>query len=128
MLESDKKGTPTHPRPFTCVVGERASVAVENEPAFLPSLDLSSHFDQVAAAGLLRDGQVVARVRAVARRLDVSPQVEVILPHGQVSGQRARLEPQKWISFAFFFLRSEDSMFHRKMLPLIVQRTPLSFR
>lgn len=57
----------------TCIVGERASVAVKHEPAFLPGFDFASHFDQVATARLFRDGQVEARVRAVARRLNVSP-------------------------------------------------------
>lgn len=105
---------------FTCIVGERASVAVKNEPPFLPGLDLSSHFDQVATAGLLRDGQVVARVCAVARRLNVSPQVKVILSHWQVSGQRARLEAQKSIHSACFLvcLIGEKSTFHRKILRL----------
>lgn len=106
---------------FTCIVGERASVAVKNEPPFFPGLDLSSHFDQVATAGLLRDGQVVARVCAVARRLNVSPQVKVILSHWQVAGQRARLEAQKSIYLAFFvclFNRGEKSTFHKKILRL----------
>lgn len=75
----------------TCIIGERAPVAVKHKPAFLPRFDLASHLDQVASAGLLRDGQVEARVRAVARRLDVSPQVKVVLPHRQVSRQRPRL-------------------------------------
>lgn len=77
---------------FTCIVGECAAVAVKNEPPFLPGLDFSSHFDQVATAGLLRDGQVVTRVCAVARRLNVRPQVKVVLSDGQVPGQRPGLE------------------------------------
>lgn len=74
---------------LTCVVGERSPVAVEHKPAFLPRFDLAPHLDQVASARLLRDGQVKARVGAVARRLDVRPQVKVVLPHRQVSRQRA---------------------------------------
>lgn len=58
---------------LVCKVGERTSVAVEDEPAFLPGFDLASHLDQVASAGLFRDGQVEACVCAVARRLNVSP-------------------------------------------------------
>lgn len=77
---------------LTCIVGERASVAVKHKPAFLPRFDLASHLDQVASAGLLGDGQVEARVCAVARRLDVSPQVKVVLSHRQVSRQRPRLQ------------------------------------
>lgn len=86
----------------TCIVGEGTSIAVKNEPPFLPGLDLSSHFDQVAAAGLLREGQVVARVGAVARRLDVSPQVKVVLSHWQVPGQRPGLEATENNFFAIF--------------------------
>lgn len=71
----------------TCVVGQSASVAVKDEPALLPRFDFAAHLDQVAAARLLRDGQVEARVRAVSRRLDVSPQVEVVLSHWQVPRQ-----------------------------------------
>lgn len=73
---------------LTCIVGERAPVAVKHKPAFLPRLDFAPHLDQVAPARLLRDGQVEARVGAVARRLDVRPQVEVVLPHRQVARQR----------------------------------------
>lgn len=110
-------------RSFTCIVGECASVAVENEPPLLPGLDLPSHFDQVAAAGLLRDGQVVARVCAVARRLNVSPQVKVVLSHRQVPGQGPGLGAEKRI---FFFegvgrgggVLNEDSTFHSKTLCL----------
>lgn len=76
---------------LTCVIGERAPVAVKHEPAFLPRFDFAPHLDQVAAARLLRDGQVEARVGAVARRLDVRPKVEVVLPHWQVARQRPRL-------------------------------------
>lgn len=106
---------------FTCIVGERASVAVENEPPLLPGLDLSSHFDQVATAGLLRDGQVVARVCAVARRLNVSPQVKVVLSHRQVPGQRAGLEAQKSLSLGTG--RLSDGRFSQH---LIAQRTKFS--
>lgn len=76
---------------LTCVVGERSPVAVKHKPAFLPRFNFAPHLDQVASARLLRDGQVEARVGAVARRLDVRPQVKVVLPHRQVSCQRARL-------------------------------------
>lgn len=76
----------------TCVVGECASVAVKDEPAFLPGFDLASHLDQVASAGLFRDGQVEARVQVVAGRLDVSPQVEIVLSHRQVPSKRPGLE------------------------------------
>lgn len=79
----------------TCIVGERASVAVEHEPAFLPSFDFPSHFDQVATAGLFRDRQVEARVCTVARRLNVSPQVKVVLSHRQISCQWPGLETDK---------------------------------
>lgn len=78
----------------TCVVGQRAPVAVKDEPAFLPRLDFAPHLDQVASARLLRDGQVEARVGAVARRLDVRPQVEVVLPHRQVARERPRLRTE----------------------------------
>lgn len=78
----------------TCVVGQRAPVAVKDEPAFLPRLDFAPHLDQVASARLLRDGQVEARVGAVARRLDVRPQVKVVLPHRQVARERPRLRTQ----------------------------------
>ena len=76
----------------TDVVGEGPLEAVEHEPALLPGLDLAAHLDQVAAAGLLRERQVEAGVGAVAGRLDVRAQVEVVLAHGQVAGQRSRLE------------------------------------
>lgn len=71
----------------TCIVGERASVAVKDKPAFLPGFDFASHFDQVTTAGLFRDGQVEARVSAVAGRLNVSSQVKVVLSHRQVPRQ-----------------------------------------
>lgn len=71
----------------TCVVGERASVSVKDKPAFLPGFDFASHLDQVAPTGLFRDGQVEARVSAVARRLNVSSQVKIVLPHWQVPCQ-----------------------------------------
>lgn len=76
---------------LTCVVRQRPAVAVEDEPALLPRLDLSSHLDEEAAARLLRDGDVVAGLDVVSGRLDVATQVEVVLPHGQVAGQRASL-------------------------------------
>lgn len=106
---------------FTCIIGERASVAVKNEPPLLPGLDLSSHFDQIATAGLLRDGQVVARVCAVARRLNVSPQVKVVLSYWQVPGQRAGLEAQKSLSLGTG--RLSDWRFSQQ---LIAQRTKFS--
>lgn len=80
----------------TRVVGECASVAVKDKPAFLPGFDLASHLDQVASAGLLRHGQVEACVCAVARWLNVSAQVKVVLPHGQVPSQWPWLEGEKW--------------------------------
>ncbi len=76
----------------TCIVGECASVAVKDEPAFLPRFDFAPHFDQVATAGLFRDGQVEARVGAVACRLNMSSQVEIVLSHRQVPCQRPGLE------------------------------------
>lgn len=76
---------------LTCVVRQRPAVTVEDEPALLPRLDLSSHLDEEPAARLLHDGDVVARLDVVPGRLDVSAQVEVVLPHRQVAGQRASL-------------------------------------
>lgn len=70
---------------LTDVVGQRPLEAVEDEPALLPGLDLPSHLDQVALAHLLRDDDVVAGVDAVARRLHVRAQVELLLPDGQVA-------------------------------------------
>lgn len=76
---------------LTCVVGQRPAVAVKDEPALLPRLDLSSHLDEEAAARLLRNGDVVAGIDVVSGRLDVTSQVEVVLPHRQVASQRTRL-------------------------------------
>lgn len=76
---------------LTCVVRERPAVPVEDEPALLPRLDLSSHLDEEAAARLLHDGDVVAGLDVVSGRLDVAAQVKVVLPHGQVAGQWTRL-------------------------------------
>lgn len=80
---------------LTCVVGQGPAVAVEDEPALLPGLDLAAHLDEEAAAGLLHDGHVVARLDAVAGRLDMPSQIKVILPHRQVAGQRPRLRKQR---------------------------------
>lgn len=88
----------------TCIVGERASVAVKDEPAFLPGFDFASHFDQVATAGLFRDGQVEARVCAVARRLNVSPQVKVVLSHRQVPRQRSGLQRECFYNFCVYII------------------------
>lgn len=79
--------------PLTDVVGEGPFEAVEDEPAFLPGLDLASHLHQVALTHLLCEDDLVAGVHAVARRLDVGAQVELLLPYGQVAGHRAGLEP-----------------------------------
>lgn len=76
---------------LTCVVRQCPTVTVEDEPALLPRLDLSSHLDEEAAARLLRDGDVVAGLDVVSSRLDVATQVEVVLPHRKVAGQWARL-------------------------------------
>lgn len=40
---------------LTCVVRQRPAVTVEDEPALLPCLDLSSHLDEEAATRFLRD-------------------------------------------------------------------------
>lgn len=79
----------------TCIVGERASVTVKDEPAFLPGFNFSSHFNQIAAAGFFRDGQVEACVGAVACRLNVSPQVKIVLTNRQVPCQWSGLERKK---------------------------------
>lgn len=76
---------------LTNVVGEGPLEAVEDEPAFLPGLDLAPHLHQVALAHLLGEDDVVAGVHAVARRLHVRAQVELLLPNGQVAGHRTRL-------------------------------------
>lgn len=76
----------------TCIVGQCASVAVKDKPALLPGFDFASHLDQVASAGLFRDGQVEACVRAVACRLNVRAQVKVVLSHWQVPSQRPGLD------------------------------------
>lgn len=80
----------------TRVVGERPSIAVKDEPALFPGLDLAAHLDQVASARLFRDGQVEARVGVVARRLNVSPQVKIVLSHREVPCERSGLEQKGW--------------------------------
>lgn len=80
----------------TRVVGERPSIAVEDEPALFPGLDLAAHLDQVASARLFRDRQVEARVGVVARRLNVSPQVKIVLSHREVPCERSGLEQKGW--------------------------------
>jgi len=83
-------------QPLTCVVRERPAVLVEDEPALLPGLDLSSHLDQEAPARLIGDGQLEAGVRAVSGRLDVAVEIEVVLPHGEVASQpRLRRERER---------------------------------
>lgn len=76
---------------LTNVVGEGPFEAVEDEPAFLPGLYFSSHLHQVALAHLLGDDDVVAGLHAVARRLHMGAQVELLLPDGQVASHRTGL-------------------------------------
>lgn len=76
---------------LTRVVGERPTVLVKDEPAFLPGLDFPAHFDQEASAGFVGDGQVEAGVWVVTRRLDLSVKVKVVFPHGEVTRQQPRL-------------------------------------
>ena len=77
---------------ITCIIGQSSSVSVKHKPAFLPGLDLAAHLDQEAPAGLGSDGQVEAGTGTVSCCLDVAMQVEIILPQGQVTCQRAGLE------------------------------------
>lgn len=109
----------------TCIVGERASVTVKDEPAFLPGFNFSSHFNQIAAAGFFRDGQVEACVGAVACRLNVSPQVKIVLTNRQVPCQWSGLERKKkkerngfiekergFIYYFFFCLYNHADVYH----------------
>lgn len=77
---------------ITSIIRQRPAVAVEDEPALLPGFDFSTHFDQEAPAGLLSDGQVKTSLGMVTCGLDVTPQVKVVLPYGQVTCQRPCLE------------------------------------
>lgn len=79
---------------LTNIVGERPFEAVEHEPAFLPRLDLASHLHQVALAHLLGEDDVIARLHAVTRRLDVRAQIKLLLPDGQVASHRTGLRGQ----------------------------------
>lgn len=80
---------------LTDVVGESPLETVEDEPAFLPGLDLAPHLHQVALAHLLSEDDLVAGVHAVARRLHVGAQVELLLPDGQVTGHRTGLDTNR---------------------------------
>lgn len=76
---------------LTHVVGDGALHAVKDKPALLPRLDLAPHLDQVALAHLLCQNDVVARIYAVPRGLDVQPQVKILLADGEVPRQRPSL-------------------------------------
>ncbi|KAF3855002.1 hypothetical protein F7725_023057 [Dissostichus mawsoni] len=77
---------------LTDIVGEGPLEAIEDESALLPGLqDLPPHLHQVALAHLLGEDEVVAGLHAVARRLHLGAQVELLLPDGQVAGHRTGL-------------------------------------
>lgn len=80
---------------LTDIVGEGPFEAVKDKPAFLPGLDLASHLHQVALAHLLCEDDLVAGVHAVARRLHVGAQVELLLPDGQVASHGTSLSANK---------------------------------
>lgn len=80
---------------LTNIVGESPFEAVEDEPAFLPRLDLAPHLHQVALAHLLSEDDLVAGVHTVAGRLDVGAQVELFLPDGQVASHGTGLDGAK---------------------------------
>lgn len=76
---------------LTDVIGEVPLEAVENEPAFLPRFDLAAHLHQVALAHLLCEDDEGAGVDAVARRLHMGAQVELLLAVRQVARHRTGL-------------------------------------
>ena len=70
---------------LTRVIVEVPLDTVENEPAFLPRLDFAAHLHQVAFAHLLCEDDEGAGVDAVAGRLHVGSQVELLLTVRQVA-------------------------------------------
>lgn len=76
----------------TCIICERPPILVEDKPAFLPRLDLPTHFDQESSAGFVGDGQVEAGVWVVSGCFDVAMKVKVIFSHGEVASQQPRLQ------------------------------------
>ena len=76
---------------LTDVVGESPLETVEDEPAFLPGLDLAAHFDEVAPTGLIGDGQMEAGIWVVSSRLDVAMKIKVVFPHWEVATQQTGL-------------------------------------
>lgn len=97
---------------LTDVVGESPLEAVEDEPAFLPGLDLAPHLHQVALAHLLSEDNLVAGVHAVARRLHVGAQVELLLPDGQVAGHRTGLDTNTEEGYRRVSLRGKRTSDH----------------
>lgn len=76
---------------LTCIIRERSSILVKDKPAFLPRLDLPTHFDQESSAGFIGDGQVETGVRVVSGYLDVAMKVKIIFSHREVTSQQPRL-------------------------------------
>lgn len=70
---------------LTDVITDVPLETVKNEPAFLPRLDFPAHLHQVAFAHLLCEDDEGAGVDAVATRLHVRSQVELLLAVRQIT-------------------------------------------
>ena len=77
------------------VVEQRALGPVEHEPPLVPRLELVAHLVQEATAAGRRGDDLVTRLQVVARRLDVLPQVELLVADREVSGQRSSLRRRR---------------------------------
>ena len=87
------------------VVDKRALRPVEDEPAFVPRLELAAHLVQVAATRVRRQRHLAAVVDVVTGGLDVLSQVKVgDAPNGQEAGQGAGLRTRRQTSIHVCYL------------------------
>ena len=81
---------------FVRIIGERASLSVEDEPPAMAEFKGGADLGQVAAASGRVDGNIGARFQRMTGRLHVDAQVEIRVgvaaaAHRQITRQGARL-------------------------------------